>query len=60
MLTQKASRRNPQLSILSPLYFGILTALNSSEELTMTDELSRIMFGICLIASALVINLQLP
>ena len=34
--------------------------MKSSEELTMTDELSRIMFGICLIASALVINLQLP
>jgi len=26
----------------------------------MTDELSRIIFGICLITSALVINLQLP
>ncbi len=60
MVTQKASRKNPQLSILSPLYFGILTTSNLSKELTMTDELSRIIFGICLIASALVINLQLP
>jgi hypothetical protein len=32
----------------------------SNEASKMTDELSRIVFGICLIASALVINLQLP
>ena len=60
IVTQKASRKNPQLFIFSPLYFGILAPMKSTEEFTMTDELSRIMFGICLIASALVINLHLP
>ena len=45
---------------LSIHFFPEYSPLRLEEKRPMTDELSRIIFGICLIASALVINLQLP
>ena len=56
----EAPQINPDLSNLAPFYLGTLGLLRPVEDLIMTDELSRIMFGVCLIASGLVINLQLP